>query len=145
VKTAILLFLISACFIVTSVLGGFTDIVWTFLGRPDESYPELLFIFFYLPTSILLIIDASLILWKFQSSKKNHFGFRLLWTSALLKICGLALTLEVFVDLGLTARLAGFAYDPLAILFYVVLPTCLILSAIGFFLIARPKLHSHAR
>jgi hypothetical protein len=142
VKTAILLFAISACLIVTSVVGGFTNVAWTLMGRPNESYPELLFVFFYLPTSVLLLIDASLILWRFQKSKRNHLGFKLLWTSTILKIFGLALTLDIWIDFGQTGPLVRFVFGPLAILIYAVLPTCFILSTIGFCLIARPKLRS---
>jgi hypothetical protein len=142
VKIAILLLVISACLVVTSVVGGFTNVAWTLMGRPNESYPELLFVFFYLPTSVLLLIDASLILWRFQKSNKNHLGFKLLWTSTILKMFGLALTFDIWDDFGQRGPLIRFAFDPLAILFYFVLPTCLILSAIGCCLIARPKLRS---
>jgi hypothetical protein len=52
------LLLLSFSLIGVSLFFSFTNYAWLLTGRRSQSYPELAFLFMFLPLSILLVLDA---------------------------------------------------------------------------------------
>ena len=48
----------SLCFLGLMLLLSFTPIAWHLLGKPDESYPELLFLFYGVPLALFFMVLA---------------------------------------------------------------------------------------
>lgn len=117
-----------------SMLFSFTPIVWHLTGREDETYPELLFAFYYLPASALLVIDAVTILGFSQKS----LGKSIIWGSAWSKIGFLGL-----LSLGVTnSALSGVSSVTQVLLntyHIIILPLQLIASCGGLFLMLKLK------
>lgn len=87
----ILLLAVSVVMLGISALCSFTPIVWNLTGREEQTYPELVFFFYYLPTSALAVIDAVLIVWSTRALPDKGRGRQIVWSSALLKLGALLL------------------------------------------------------
>jgi hypothetical protein len=87
----ILLLTVSVVMLGNSALCAFTPIVWNLTGREEQTYPELLFLFYHLPTSALALIDAVLVVWSTRALPCRGRGRQIVWTSALLKLGALLL------------------------------------------------------
>jgi uncharacterized paraquat-inducible protein A len=53
-----ILILISLAFVGVNIFFSVTDTAWELMGRPNEAYPELMFLVFGLPISLALLIFA---------------------------------------------------------------------------------------
>jgi hypothetical protein len=49
-------------FVAAMAFFSFTDTAWQWMGRPNEAYPELMFLAFGLPISIVLLLMS--VFWK---------------------------------------------------------------------------------
>lgn len=82
-------------FSITAVIGNgifaFTDLAWRLSGAPTESYPEILYAAYFFPTSVLLLIDSTLLLWTKKPLPQNE-----LWLAANAKLVGLGLLSLLF-------------------------------------------------
>jgi hypothetical protein len=91
---SIWLLVISILTLIVSAIFSFTPAAWYLTGRQPETYPELLFAFYHLPTAFLLVADSVLIIWFARIQTKS--GTTLLWISALSKLAVLTmLSLEM--------------------------------------------------
>ncbi|MFT3996948.1 MAG: hypothetical protein QM667_06045 [Asticcacaulis sp.] len=98
------LLLFSMVTVIGNGLFACTDLAWRLDGAPPETYPEIFYFFYPLPTAILLLIDAILIV-----SLTRHRAapdLRSLWQAAYIKLISLG-SLSMLC-LANTDRMSGF-------------------------------------
>jgi len=67
------LFILSLLFLLLNAVCAFTPLVWIAMGSPTEAYPEIFFLLYGIPLSILLgLVSGALLLLKWQKIKKGR-------------------------------------------------------------------------